>query len=100
MSKKVFDVFRFNGMRCFKHEFYNLFFHNGFKGHVGGEEPRPGSCGGRDEAERHPGAVQATHAGQETEREETRVSWLVTCTEEPVPAFDPEAGLDQEASWV
>lgn len=48
--------------------------------------------------ERHAGIVQATHPGQEIERErerETRVSWLVTCTEEPVPAFAPEA-----ASWV
>lgn len=47
-----------------------------------------------------PGAVQAIHAGRETEREETRVSWLVTCTEEPVPAFAPEAASDQEASWL
>lgn len=32
----------------------------------------------------------------DTERErETRVSWLVTCMEEPVPAFAPEAASDQ-----
>lgn len=44
--------------------------------------------------------MQATHAGRETEKEETRVSWLVTCMEEPAPAFAPEAASDQEATWV
>lgn len=41
-----------------------------------------------------------TRGAGDREREERRVSWLVTCKEEPVPAFAPKLLRIKEESWV